>query len=67
MGSAMTLAAGREFSQESCRMRNAVTVFTFWNHFMCILVTGGTGKIRMFDLAVNEQIVSGVMTGGTLC
>ncbi len=54
MGSAMTVAAGREFSQKSCRMRNAVTVFTFWNHFMCILVTGGTGKIRMFDLAVNE-------------
>ncbi len=67
MGNAMTVAAGREFSQETCRMRYAVAVFTFWNHFMRILVTGGTGKIRMFDLAVDEQVVSGVMTGGTLC
>lgn len=67
MSNSMTSATCGEFGQESSWMRYAVAVFTFWNHFMLIFVTGGTGKISMFDLAVDKQIVGSVMTCSTMC
>lgn len=66
MGNAMTLAALWEVFVHNLGMRFAVTAGALRDHFVRLLVTGGTGQFGMSGRVILQQPENIAMAGGTL-